>query len=216
MGLNFIEYLELNYHNENFEYYVHGFGASQLALSAFVDNFKKSIVLNDNKGDFIFRWYDPRVMIHIEKILGENKTKSLLSIFSEWNFIHPLGLYSFKNNNITTRVKYKNNINKFQSLQLDDVEIVNLIYREIHESLNFTPHQILTFLEDGRKNYLLLDYDDLFTYGYYCCVIHPRFMSHNLIERQYNENIKFSQFIDLIDLSVWEKIQNDLEGDSRG
>lgn len=216
IAFNFIEYLELNYHKENFEYYVHGFGATQLVLSTFIDYFKKSIVLNDSKGDFIFRWYDPRVMIHLEKILGLSKVESLLSIFSEWNFIHPLGLYNFKNPNISTKVKKLNSINKFQSMQLDDIEIVNLIYREIHKSFYFTPQQILIFLENGRKEYLLVEYDDLFTYGYYCCVVNPDFMRHNLIVGKYNENIKFSKFIELIDLSVWEKVQNDLEGDNHG
>ncbi|WP_180029175.1 DUF4123 domain-containing protein [Acinetobacter sp. YH16032] len=100
--LQLVERISLHYNYDNSAYLVCGFGSSKLDNETLNDRFKKSLVLSDQKSEFLFRWYDPRVLIYLDAIFSEHQLNSLLGIFDHWHFIHPIGYFEWikKNNEV--------------------------------------------------------------------------------------------------------------------
>lgn len=213
-----------HFNQDNNEYYVCGFGSSKLDNEKLNKIFKKTLVLKDDSSEFIFRWYDPRVLIYLDDIFTEYELNSLLGLFDHWQFIHPIGYLEWKKNNLEKFIK--KNIYKLstqQSLALDFIEISNLVFKEAINypeiDLYFTqPKNILKNIYYAYEQYDIENYTDLFSYGLYCEILGSQFFIHPDVQSILTQFWKvepnkysFTEAMAFLEKKDWMAIQQDLK-----
>jgi hypothetical protein len=55
-------------------YFIHGFGKID-DLKIAVQTFKELVIAKDTKNKFIFRWYDPRVLVYLPAIIDKKASE---------------------------------------------------------------------------------------------------------------------------------------------
>lgn len=223
VGYELAEYLLNNFDVNNDQYLVHGFGSSNFDNNELNKRFKKSLVLDDIESKFLFRWYDPRVMIYLDNIFSESEMNSLLGNFTQWEFIHPTAYFQWEHlaqNKLQS--KKSTQINAQQSLALDLIEIANIVFRKSHEfeqvDVNrLKPKQILRNLYQGHEQYGITKYADLVSYGLYAEVLGQYFMVHpyirEVLQRYWNiepENYNFTEAMNLVAEDSWASIKKEI------
>lgn len=216
----------------NNKYVVHGFGTSLLENDQINSRFKKSLVVQDINSKILFRWYDPRVLIHLDQIFNEIELHGLLGIFETWHFIHPTGYFSWKkdkNKKFISRKIYE--LSYDQSIALDLIEISNLVFVEAYnydeiDRDKLDPKNVLLNLYVAHENYKIHKYSDLFSYGLYAEILGQHFFIHpeiQIILKDYwmtsTHEYDFNEAINFLDRDKWISIKkelNNLEGISHG
>lgn len=217
------EKISNNFEIGNNKYVVHGFGTSFLDNKKINSNFKSSLVLQDLNSKILFRWYDPRVLIQLDQVFNQIELNSLLGLFETWNFVHPLGYFSWEKKSQEKFIFRKiSKLSPDQSLALDLIEISNLVFVEAFEydeidKTKLHPKNILLNLFEGHQQYHLQKYSDLFSYGLYAEILGRHFFFHleveSILERYWNSEQKeydFNQAMNFLDKDNWVSIKKDL------
>ncbi len=223
VGLELAEHFAHNLSVSNDQYLVHGFGTSTLENEILNQRFKKSLVLEDIESKFLFRWYDPRVMIYLDEIFDKEQLNRLFGIFENWHFMHPKGYFFWENNN---QEEYKMSpiakINIKQSLALDLVEISNLVFQKLvdFDDVDFyqvEPQKILKNLYEAHEKYQITKYLDLVSYGLYAEVLGRNFIKNHHVEevlKQYwlvePQNYTFTEAMNFVPEQSWALIKTEI------
>lgn len=208
---------------KNDNYFVHGFGISQIeSLEDLKDQIRNKLVVSDQGRKILFRWYDPRVLIYLNDILEEKNLLSLLDCFEVWYFLHPTGFYSieFSEQEAQSKPLPLHYLNKEQSIALDLIEISNNVFQQLNDfkSVDISkicPIEIHKTLLQAYQVYGLENNLDLVTYGLYGQIIHKDFMTHPVITdivyaHCVQGELSFTDAMDYLDAELYSVIQQDL------
>ncbi|GAB02687.1 hypothetical protein ACT4_036_00310 [Acinetobacter sp. NBRC 100985] len=80
-----IQTLLMNLDQNEDGYFIHGFGKVN-DLKNKVQFFKKLVIAKDTKSKFIFRWYDPRVLVYLPAII-DKKIERIEAFLEDWHFV---------------------------------------------------------------------------------------------------------------------------------
>ena len=69
-----IQTLLMNLDQNEDGYFIHGFGKID-DLKIAVQTFKELVIAKDTKNKFIFRWYDPRVLVYLPAIIDKKASE---------------------------------------------------------------------------------------------------------------------------------------------
>lgn len=223
VGKEIAKKISNNFEVQNDKYLVHGFGTSVLENNIINEKFKSSVVVQDLNSKILFRWYDPRVLNYLDQIFNEMELNSLLGLFEIWNFVHPIGYFSWEKKQDKKIISRKiNKLSHDQSLALDLIEISNLVFRSAFEydeidrdKLN--PKNILLNLFVAHEEYEVHKYSDLLSYGLYAEILGRHFFIHpqveNILEQYWNKTeneYDFNEAMNFLHKDQWVLIKNDL------
>lgn len=202
-SLDFIIHtLLMNLDQNDDGYFIHGIGKFN-DLKKTAQTFKKLIIAKDTKNKFIFRWYDPRVLIYLQDII-DKKGERIESFLAEWYFLFFNGLYEIKNQE--KRAIFSLTFTNEESKKLDLIELSNIVIKQsliYDDQLPIHHSEVLHSLHEAIIQYRILHVTDLIAYGIYSIVLHKYFMKSSLVSSIINnywiDRLETNSFITAMD-----------------
>lgn len=180
-SLDFITHILLMNLDQNEDgYFIHGFSKID-DLKIAVQTFKKLVIAKDTKNKFIFRWYDPRVLVYLPAII-DKQSERIESFLENWHFVFFNGLYEVKIQE--KRSLFPLTFTNAESAKLDLIELSNTVIKQsliYDEKLLIRQDEILDSLHQAITHYGILHVTDLIAYGMYSVILHRNFIKSRLI-----------------------------------
>ena len=170
-----IQSLCMNLDQNEDGYFIHGFGKID-DLKIAVQTFKELVIAKHTKNKFIFRWYDPRVLVYLPAII-DKKSERIESFLGDWHFVFFNGLYVVKTQE--KRALFPLTFTNDESAKLDLIELSNTVIKQsliYDEKLLIRQDEILESLHQAIRQYGILHVTDLIAYGMYSVILHKDFM----------------------------------------
>ena len=212
-----IQSLCMNLDQNEDGYFIHGFGKID-DLKIAVQTFKELVIAKDTKNKFIFRWYDPRVLVYLPAII-DKKSERIESFLGDWHFVFFNGLYVVKTQK--KRALFPLTFTNDESAKLDLIELSNTVIKQsliYDEKLLIRQDEILESLHQAIRQYGILHVTDLIAYGMYSVILHKDFMrssrvssiiSHYWIERL--EANSFTTAMDYLEENQYSQVTQECE-----
>ena len=212
-----IQTLLMNLDQNEDGYFIHGFGKID-DLKIAVQTFKELVIAKDTKNKFIFRWYDPRVLVYLPAII-DKKSERIESFLGDWHFVFFNGLYVVKTQK--KRALFPLTFTNDESAKLDLIELSNTVIKQsliYDEKLLIRQDEILESLHQAIRQYGILHVTDLIAYGMYSVILHKDFMrssrvssiiSHYWIERL--EANSFTTAMDYLEENQYSQVTQECE-----
>jgi len=212
-----IQSLCMNLDQNEDGYFIHGFGKID-DLKIAVQTFKELVIAKDTKNKFIFRWYDPRVLVYLPAII-DKKSERIESFLGDWHFVFFNGLYVVKTQE--KRALLPLTFTNDESAKLDLIELSNTVIKQsliYDEKLLIRQDEILESLHQAIRQYGILHVTDLIAYGMYSVILHKDFMrssrvssiiSHYWIERL--EANSFTTAMDYLEENQYSQVTQECE-----
>lgn len=212
-----IQSLCMNLDQNEDGYFIHGFGKID-DLKIAVQTFKELVIAKDTKNKFIFRWYDPRVLVYLPAII-DKKSERIESFLGDWHFVFFNGLYVVKTQE--KRALSPLTFTNDESAKLDLIELSNTVIKQsliYDEKLLIRQDEILESLHQAIRQYGILHVTDLIAYGMYSVILHKDFMrssrvssiiSHYWIERL--EANSFTTAMDYLEENQYSQVTQECE-----
>ena len=212
-----IKTLFMNLDKNEDGYFIHGFGKVD-NLKKTVQTFKKLVIAKDTKNKFIFRWYDPRVLVYLPATI-DKKSERIESFLEEWHFVFFNGLYEVKTQE--KRALFPLTFTNDESAKLDLIELSNTVIKQsliYDEQLSIRQDEILESLHQAIRQYGILHVTDLIVYGMYSVILHKDFMrssrvssiiSHYWLERL--EANSFTTAMDYLEENQYSQVTQECE-----
>nr|MBP8206702.1 hypothetical protein [Acinetobacter sp.] len=212
-----IQTLLMNLDQNEDGYFIHGFGKID-DLKIAVQTFKELVIAKDTKNKFIFRWYDPRVLVYLPAII-DKKSERIESFLGDWHFVFFNGLYVVKTQE--KRALFPLTFTNDESAKLDLIELSNTVIKQsliYDEKLLIRQDEILESLHQAIRQYGILHVTDLIAYGMYSVILHKDFMrssrvssiiSHYWIERL--EANSFTTAMDYLEENQYSQVTQECE-----
>lgn len=212
-----IQTLFMNLDQNEDGYFIHGFGKVD-DLKKTVQIFKKLVIAKDAKNKFIFRWYDPRVLVYLPVII-DKKSERIESFLEDWHFVFFNGLYEVKMQE--RRALFPLAFTNAESAKLDLIELSNIVIKQsliYDEQLSIRQDEILESLHQATTQYGISHITDLIAYGMYSVILHKDFMrssrvssiiSHYWIERL--EANSFTTAMDYLEENQYSQVKRECE-----
>lgn len=212
-----IQSLCMNLDQNEDGYFIHGFGKID-DLKIAVQTFKELVIAKDTKNKFIFRWYDPRVLVYLPAII-DKKSERIESFLGDWHFVFFNGLYEVKTQE--KRALFPLTFTNDESAKVDLIELSNTVIKQsliYDEKLLIRQDEILESLHQAIRQYGILHVTDLIAYGMYSVILHKDFMrssrvssiiSHYWIERL--EANSFTTAMDYLEENQYSQVTQECE-----
>lgn len=212
-----IQSLCMNLDQNEDGYFIHGFGKID-DLKIAVQTFKELVIAKDTKNKFIFRWYDPRVLVYLPAII-DKKSERIESFLGDWHFVFFNGLYEVKTQE--KRALFPLTFTNDESAKVDLIELSNTVIKQSRiydEKLLIRQDEILESLHQAIRQYGILHVTDLIAYGMYSVILHKDFMrssrvssiiSHYWIERL--EANSFTTAMDYLEENQYSQVTQECE-----